>query len=125
MFENYYSQHDIKHGKTVHNTPQHNGVAKKMNITITKNVKSLLKMANLLKPFLGEDLYIVCYMINRSPLVPLENDIIEEVWIGKDVSYSHLKVFGCKTFVHVPKEQRQKFDNKVIPCIFLVRTMHK
>lgn len=82
-------------------------------------------MANLLKPFLGEDLYIVCYMINRSPLVPLENDIIEEVWIGKDVSYSHLKVFGCKTFVHVPKEQRQKFDNKVIPCIFLVRTMHK
>ena len=35
------------------------------------------------------------------------------------MSYSRLKVFGCKAFVHVPKEQRTKLDYKATPCIFL------
>ena len=49
----------------------------------------------------------------------MEFDILERVWIGKDVSYFHLKVFGCKVFAHVPKEQRLKLDNKANPCIFV------
>ena len=49
----------------------------------------------------------------------MEFDIPEKVWIGKDVSYSHLKVLGCKAFAHVPKEQRLKLDSKAIPCIFV------
>ena len=60
-----------------------------------------------------------CYLINRSPSVPLGFDILERVWTGKDVSYSHLKVFGCKAFIHVPKEQRSKLDSKSTPCIFV------
>ena len=39
--------------------------------------------------------------------------------MGKDVSYSHLRVFGCKTFVYVPKEQRSKLDDKVVPHVFI------
>ena len=60
-----------------------------------------------------------CYLINRSPSVPLGFDILERVWTGKDVSYSHLKVFGYKAFVHVPKKQRSKLDSKSTPCIFV------
>ncbi len=36
-----------------------------------------------------------------------------------EASYSHLKVFGYKAFVHVPKEHRSKLDDKVVSCIFL------
>ena len=36
-----------------------------------------------------------------------------------DVPYSHFKVFGCKTFMHAPKEQRSKLDDKATPCIFI------
>ena len=36
----------------------------------------------------------------------------QKVWSGKDVSYDHLKVFGCRTFVHVPKDERSKLDPK-------------
>ena len=61
----------------------------------------------------------MCYLINRSPSVPLEFDIPERVWTGKDVSYSHLKVFGYKAFAHVLKEQRLKLDSKATPCIFV------
>ena len=41
------------------------------------------------------------------------------MWIEECASYTHLKVFGCKTFAYVPKEQRLKLDDKVIPCIFV------
>ena len=34
-------------------------------------------------------------------------------------SYSHLKIFGCKAFVHMPKEQRSKLDSKSTSCIFV------
>ena len=75
----------------------------------------MLRMTNLPKLFWGEVVVTACYLINRSPSVPLDFDIPERVWTGKDVSYSHLKVFGCKTFVHVPKEQRSKLDSKSTP----------
>ena len=79
----------------------------------------MLRMANMPKSFWDEAVVTACYLINRSPSVPLGFDIPERVWTGKDVSYSHLKVFECKTFVHVPKEQRSKLDSKSTPCIFL------
>ena len=69
--------------------------------------------------FWCEAVQIACYLINRSSSVPLEFDIPKKVWTGKDVSYSHLKVFGCKAFAYVPKEQRLKLDSKAIPCIFV------
>ena len=89
-----------------------------MNHTIVEKVKCMLRMANLPKSFWCEAVQIVCYLINQSPSVPLELDIPERVWIGKDVSYSYLKVFECKAFEHVPKEQRLKLDSKATPCIF-------
>jgi len=79
----------------------------------------MLRMTNLFKSFWCETVQIACYLINQSTLVPLEFDIPKRVWTGKDVSYSHLKVFGCKTFAHVPKEQRLKLDSKATPCKFV------
>ena len=32
---------------------------------------------------------------------------------------SHLKVFGCNVFVHVPDPKRKKLDKKSISCIFV------
>ena len=60
-----------------------------------------------------------CYLINRSPSTLLGFDVPEKVWTGKEISYSHLKVFRCKAFIHVPKEQRSKLDDKALPCIFI------
>ena len=71
----------------------------------------MLKLAKLDKSFWGESVYIAVYLINRSPSDSLDFDIPQRFWTGKDVPYSHLKVFGCKTFMHVPKEQRSKLDD--------------
>ena len=99
--------------------PQHSSVAERMNRTIMEKVWCILKIAKIPKLFLGEAINTAIYLINRSPSAPLDFDIPERVWTGNDVSYSHLKVFGCKAFLHVPREQRSKLDDKTIPCIFV------
>ena len=33
----------------------------------------------------------------------MEFRILEEVWSGKEVKFSHLKVFGCVSYVHFCK----------------------
>ncbi|CAL5398813.1 unnamed protein product [Camellia sinensis] len=118
-FEAYCATRGIRHEKTVSGTPQHNGVAERMNQTIVEKVRCMLKMAKLPKPFWEEVVRVACYLINRSPSVPLNFQIPEEVWSGREISYSHLRVFGCKAFAHVSKEHRQKLDDKATPCIFI------
>ncbi|KAM1670675.1 hypothetical protein ACFX2K_044618 [Malus domestica] len=119
QFREYCVKHGIRHEKTVPGTPQHNGVVERMNRTIMEKVRCMLRTAKLSKQFWGEAVRTAYYLINRSPSVPLGLDVPERVWTGNDVSYSYLKVFGCKAFVHMPKEQRSKIDYKAIPCIFL------
>ncbi|CAL5379550.1 unnamed protein product [Camellia sinensis] len=118
-FKAYCATHGIRHEKTVPGTPQHNGVAERMNRTIVEKVRCMLKMAKLPKPFWGEAVLVACYLINRSPSVPLNFQIPDEVWSGREISYSHLRMFGCKAFAHVSKEHRQKLDDKATPCIFI------
>jgi len=40
------------------------------------------------------------------------------VWYGKDVSY-HLRIFGSKTCVHLPKDERSRLDVNTRECIFI------
>nr|PNR28058.1 hypothetical protein PHYPA_028650 [Physcomitrium patens] len=32
---------------------------------------------------------------------------------------SNLRMFGCLGYIHIPKEQRKKIDNKTRKCLFL------
>ena len=61
----------------------------------------------------------VADIVNLTPSVPLDGAIPEEVWTGKRASYNHLKVFGCRAFVHIPKDERAKLDAKTKECIYL------
>ena len=115
-FKLYCSYHRIRHVKIVHGTPQHNGIAKRMNRTIIENVRCMLKMSDLPKTFQAEAVQTAVYLINRSPSIL---DILERAWKGSDPTYSHLRVFGCKAYMHVPKEQRSKLDSKTTPCVFV------
>jgi hypothetical protein len=59
------------------------------------------------------------YLLNMSPSSELVNTTPNEVCTSKKPSISHLKVFGCDTFVHVPKEKGSKLDKKEVKCIFI------
>ncbi|RDX90785.1 hypothetical protein CR513_27318, partial [Mucuna pruriens] len=51
--------------------------------------------------------------------VALNTEVPDKIWFGKDVKYDHLQIFGCKAFVHVPKDERSKLDMKTRQCIFI------
>ena len=42
-----------------------------------------------------------------------------EAWHGTKPSVDHLRVFGCDSYAHVPKDERGKFDTKARKCILL------
>ena len=88
-------------------------------MTLTKRVTAMLSNAKLPNCFWAEALIHAMHILNLSPSVPLAGDIPQRVWSGKYVSYKHLKVFGCKAFVHVPRDERSKLDSKTKQCIYL------
>ncbi|RDX98967.1 hypothetical protein CR513_18044, partial [Mucuna pruriens] len=109
----------IIHEKIPPKTPQLNGLAKRMNRTLIERVRCMLSEAKLPKHFWGETLYTTVHVINLSPTIALNTEVPDKIWFGKDVKYDHLRVFGCKAFVHVPKDERSKLDMKTRQCIFI------
>ena len=79
----------------------------------------MLSDAKLPKSFWAEAMCTIVDLINLSLLVPLDGNVTERVYTRKDVSYKHLRVFGCRAYVHIPKDERSKFDDKAKECIFL------
>ena len=118
-FDKYCTNHGIRHEKTVKKTHQHNGIVERMNRTILERVRCLLSHSKLSRYFWGEAMRTTIDLINLSPSVPLNGDVPEKVWIRKEVSYDHLRVFGCRDFVHIPKDESSKLDPKAKQCIFL------
>ncbi|RVW74857.1 Retrovirus-related Pol polyprotein from transposon TNT 1-94 [Vitis vinifera] len=86
----YCAAQGIRMEKTIPRTPQQNGVAERMNRTL-----------------------------NERARIPMEFRLPEEVWSGKEVKFSHLKVFGCVSYVHIDSDARSKLDAKSKICFFI------
>jgi hypothetical protein len=59
------------------------------------------------------------YIMNRTPITTIHGMTLEENFTSKKLDVSHLKVFGCIAYVHVPNEKKSKLDPKVDKCIFI------
>jgi hypothetical protein len=115
-FEEFCKKCGIARQKTTPYTPQQNGVAERMNKTLMEKERSMLSGAGLGQELWAEAVSIACYPVNRSSSSALDDTTPHEVWSGKKPSLQHLRVFGCDAYVHVPKENRSKLDNKAEKC---------
>ena len=61
----------------------------------------------------------MCYLVNRSPSLTLDDKTPHEVWTSKKPFLKHLTIFGSDGYVYVPKENTSKLDKKVEKCIFI------
>ena len=58
----------------------------------------------------AEDARTAMYVQNLIPHKVLENKTPEEVFFGKKPEASHLRIFSCPVYIHIPKEKRTKLD---------------
>ena len=88
-----------------------------INRTIEEMIRCIFSDAKLPKFFWTEAMYIVVDLINISSSAPLDGDVLERVWTGKDISYKYLIAFGYRVYIYILKDERSKLDDKAKECI--------
>ena len=83
------------------------------------NERIMLNGARLAQEFWEEELDTIKYLVNMSPSSVRVHTTPHELWSINNPLVSHLNVFGCDVFVHVPKEKRSKLEKKEVKCIFI------
>ena len=81
--------------------------------------RSMLLHSSLPLSFWAEAVSTANYLRNRSPTLALSGKTPYECWYGKKPVLSNLRIFGCVSYIHIPKELRKKLDPKSEKCIFL------
>ena len=70
----------------------------------------MMKGKNLSNAFWVEAISTTVYLKNRIPTRCLDNITPFEALYGSKPIVHNLKIFGCTTFAHIPKENRKKFE---------------
>jgi hypothetical protein len=118
-FKQFCTVNGIRMEKTIPKTPQQNGVAERMNITLNERARSIRLHAWLPKTFWADLVSTVAYLIKRGPSIPLSHRLPEEVGSRKQVNLSHLKVFCCTSYVHDESDTQSKLDAKSRKYFFI------
>src|SRR5882762_8718324 len=101
-------------------TPQHNGVAERMNRTLVETARTLLADAALPNSYWFDAVEYAAHLHSIVPTRSLnEHTTPEEAWSGNKPNVSLTRVFGCKAFVHIPDKYRRKLDPKSLVCSFI------
>ena len=90
-----------------------------MNRTPVETVHSMFIDTKLPHGFLVEALSTAVYLQNRCPTRVVDGLTPFIAWMKKKPSVSHLHVFGCKAYMHVPKDESGKLDSKAKKSIFV------
>nr|CAE02229.2 OSJNBb0015C06.7 [Oryza sativa Japonica Group] len=115
-FHDYCRKEGMVRHHTISCTPQQNGVAERMNRTIISKARCMLSNAHMNKRFWAEAANTICYLINRSPTIPISKKTPIDVWFGMPADYSQMRVFGCTAYAHV---DNGKLEPRVIKFLFL------
>lgn len=105
----YLAVRGIKQETTAPYTPEQNGKAERDNRTIVERARTMLHAKGLPTSLWAEAVNTAVYVLNRTVSPPCEMTPYEQ-WTGKQPNIKHLRIFGTKAFVHVPKMFTKKFD---------------
>ncbi|KAE8661431.1 putative WRKY transcription factor 4 [Hibiscus syriacus] len=106
-FRYFCANNGIKMETTVPMTPQQNGVAERRNRTLNERARSMRIHVGLPKFLWVEAINTAAYLINHGPSVPLDDRVPEEVWSKKEINLSHLRVFGCISYIYIDSAERK------------------
>ena len=101
-FSDYLASIGTIRNFTVHDTPEHNGVAERLNRTLLEKVRAMLHGPGLLKFLWGEAISHAVYLKNRTATKALEGKTPYEVFHGAKPNLRGLPEFGARVWVHNP-----------------------
>jgi transposase InsO family protein len=103
-FGNFCRDVEIKRELTTPYNPQQNGVAERKNRMTMEAVKTMIHDQDLPMHLWVEATRTTVYVQNKLSQSALGFKTPEEMFTEKKTELSHLKIFGCPLFVHIPKE---------------------
>lgn len=110
---NYLKSEGILVQLTAGYSPQQNGVAERKNRTLTEMSRCMLTDADLPR-FLWAEAYSVANYVQNRVVTSVTGRTPFELWNDKKSDVKHLRIFGSRYFVVIPKEKRKKLDNTAI-----------
>jgi len=114
----YFKSKGVEHQMTVPYTPEQNGKAERLNRTLMDKVRAMLHEAKLRKSLWAEAVNTASYLRNRSA-VSGKDQTPWELFYKKKPDVSHLRVFGARAHMHVPKEHRDKLDPRSLQGVMV------
>ena len=114
----FFKSKGIIHETTAPYTPQQNGAAERLNRKLMERVRAMLHGAQLDVDMWAEAAVTANFIRNRSPI----SDRVKTPWElfhNRKPDISHMRVFGSKAYVHIPKHFRRKLDVLSKPGIFI------
>lgn len=97
--------------------PQQQGISERKNRTLTEMTRCMLIQSGLPKEMWAEAMNTAAYLVNR---LPDENGLSPYFKVFKRYPrINHVRIFGCRAFVQVPKGLRSKLDPKAWAGIFV------
>lgn len=99
-------------------TSQLHGKFKCMFSTLNNMMCTLPFQAHLSTIYWVEALHMAIHLLNILPYITLHNDTLYRKIFHTKPTYSHLYVFGCLCYPHLPKTN--KLEHHYVLCIFLV-----
>ena len=101
---NEFSQHLKLKGTerciTVHDTPEHNGVAERLNCMLVEHVRAMLHVSGLPKNLWGEAIMHATWLKNCSSMCRLGTKTPYKALYQKKPNLSNIPVWGCRVKVH-------------------------
>ena len=104
---------------TIRDEPHQNGVAERANRTLAEGITTMLNEAHLPASFWWDAAAAFVHAHNRSPTSAVSGKTPYELWFNSKPDVSHLRVFGCTSYVLVKKDQHKQLQSHTQKCVFL------
>lgn len=99
-FQSYLRSCGTESKLTVHDTPQHNGIAEHQNRTIVEHVRALLHASQLPKSLWAEAVSHVVWLMNRTSTKAVANKTLFEVMYEYKLDLRDVREWGSEVWVH-------------------------
>ena len=118
-FTLFLASRGVHYDKSVVYTPQQNGRAERPNRDLKERTIALLVESGLPRSFWAEAMLTVAYTKNRAHHRSID-DVPERLWRnGTPPDVAHLRAFGCRAWMTIPKQKRRGLEPKGLATIFV------